>query len=330
VFSIKKTLYIFLTGFLSCYPLFAADNEVLAERFLSEGKILAEAGRFDESIRILNRGMGLLKEFSPNHPLRLSMESQLKITKGKFLVSRYDKLKQRRNVDTVLLPLKDENKDFMVSQVFGKVSSRQVWLDRPKVEFSDSVGLGRRLTVFPNSGVELTSLPNRSLILRSLDASTFELKGQNNLLLYSGTMLVGAYMNNSSFALKSPNSEITLNSSKPFSVMMGVTTNGGVKIIVLLGEVKLISKKQEMKLMPGELCFALPDGLSRKMTIELSTLMVTSKLLTGFDKPLPFASKLKQQAMMQALRTRQRYRTVVGDVKGVDEFEIKVLEEIRP
>jgi len=63
------------------------------------------------------------------------------------------------------------------------------------------------------------------------------------------------------------------------------------------------------------------------MSVELSTLMVTSKLLTGFEKPLPFMKRINQQAMMQALRTKQRFRTVVGDVKGTRDFEIKVIEE---
>ena len=66
------------------------------------------------------------------------------------------------------------------------------------------------------------------------------------------------------------------------------------------------------------------------MSIELSTLMVTSKLITAFGKPLPFVNKLKQQAMMQALRTRKRYRTVVGDVKSNSDFEIRVLDQPKP
>jgi hypothetical protein len=31
--------------------------------------------------------------------------------------------------------------------------------------------------------------------------------------------------------------------------------------------------------------------------------------------------------MLQALRTRNRFRTVVGDVKGRENFELKVLQE---
>ena len=63
------------------------------------------------------------------------------------------------------------------------------------------------------------------------------------------------------------------------------------------------------------------------MNVELSTLIVTSNLLTDFEDPPAFLKKLRQQAMMQALRTKKRFRTVVGDVKGADNFELKVLKE---
>ena len=33
---------------------------------------------------------------------------------------------------------------------------------------------------------------------------------------------------------------------------------------------------------------------------------------------------------MQALRTRKRYRTVVGDAKNVSDFEVKVLDSQDP
>ena len=36
--------------------------------------------------------------------------------------------------------------------------------------------------------------------------------------------------------------------------------------------------------------------------------------------------KLRQQAMIQALRTRKRYKAVVGDAKNSEDFEIKVLK----
>ena len=43
-----------------------------------------------------------------------------------------------------------------------------------------------------------------------------------------------------------------------------------------------------------------------------------------------FHSKLKQQATLQALRTKKKFRTVVGDVKGRENFELKILQDNSP
>ena len=58
--------------------------------------------------------------------------------------------------------------------------------------------------------------------------------------------------------------------------------------------------------------------------------MVTSKLMTGFQQPPVYLKKLRQQAMIQALRTKKRYRAVVGDAKDSKDFEIQVLNPQNP
>jgi hypothetical protein len=110
--------------------------------------------------------------------------------------------------------------------------------------------------------------------------------------------------------------------------MIGITTNGGLKMISLLGEVELRRTGENLlKLRPGQLVFVLPKGYSRKMYIELSTLIATANLLTIFEEPPLYYKRLKTEALVQALRTKRRFRTVVGDVKGRDSFEMKVLQE---
>ena len=108
---------------------------------------------------------------------------------------------------------------------------------------------------------------------------------------------------------------------------MAVTTNGGLKIISLLGEVELKQKGTSSTSLSRQLIFS-TDGFSRKMSVELSTLMVTSKLITGL-KNLYFHKKLKQQALIQALRTKKRFRTVVGDAKTNSDFQIGYLKKIK-
>ena len=100
-----------------------------------------------------------------------------------------------------------------------------------------------------------------------------------------------------------------------------------MKIIGLLGRISLLMNGKEQEVVPGQLVFCLPSGFSRKMDVELNTLMLTSKLLNSFKKPLVFEKKLQQQALLQALRTQNRYRTTVGDVRGNKNFEVKVFPE---
>lgn len=309
------------------FKLWANPSIQIAESFLEQGVSLTEKSMYEDAVKILNKAMGLLREFPSRHPLRLKIERQLRITKGKSIVSRYNK-RSRINEVSDFLPLKDENRSFSVMQIFGKISSRQIWTPRQNLELNQPVGYGRRLTNYPNSGIELVSASPHKLILRSMGASTFDLVDPNKINFHSGYLLTGVYQNNFEMFIEAPQTNLSVSSKSPFSCMFEVTTNGGLKVIALLGEIILRCGSSEIQVLPGDLCFVLPDSsFSRKMSVELSTLMVTSKLITAFGKPLPFVNKLKQQAMMQALRTKKRYRTVVGDVKSTSDFEIRVLDQ---
>ena len=321
-----------LLGGLVFYPLLSSFSQPVtynsrAEAFLelSEKQIAEED--FRGAIATLNQAMGILKETSRTHPLRIQVEKQLRIAKGRSIVAKYNRNKFKPVADpSGFLPLEDEPKDFSVSQVFGRIISKNTWTEREKLEVNNAIGIGRRLTVLPNGGIEVIGY-KEPIMFRSLDASSFELAGPNTINLNSGSYLFHQTRKNSSIILKSPLTECKISSEDPFVFMAGVTTNGGLKIIGLLGKIKCQTENESESLIPGELCFALPEGFSRTMNVELSTLIVTSKLITAFPRPPSFMKKLNQQAMLQALRTKQRFRTVVGDVKGTRDFEIKVIEE---
>ena len=301
------------------------STEALEYLKLSEQQL--EQEEFRKAIATLNQAMGILKETSRNHPLRIQVEKQLRIAKGRSIVAKYSRSHlSPAPAPTGLRPLEEEPKDFSVSQIFGRVISKNIWVERSELTNKDPVGLSRRLTVLPKGGIELYS--NREeLMFRSLDASSFDINGPHTMSLHSGSYVFHCSKENGSIKLKSPLSECEFKSNSPFVFMAGVTTNGGLKIIALLGKITCVMASETETLIPGQLCFALPAGFSRTMSVELSTLIVTSKLITSFPRPPSFMKKLNQQAMLQALRTRQRYRTVVGDVKGNSDFEIKVIDE---
>ena len=327
-FSSKLPLFFWLifSPIILVYSQSESYSSIALEHLkVSEQQIQQED--FRGAIATLNKAMGILKQTSRNHPLRIQVEKQLRIAKGRSIVAKYSRNKFKPVADpSGFLPLEDEPKDFSVSQVFGRIISKNNWTEREQLEVNNPIGIGRRLTVLPNGGIEVIGYKD-PIMFRSLDASSFELAGPNAINLNSGSYLFHQTRKNSSIKLKSPLTECEVSSADPFVFMAGVTTNGGLKIIGLLGKIKCLTENESESLIPGELCFALPEGFSRTMNVELSTLIVTSKLITAFPRPPSFLKKLNQQAMLQALRTKQRFRTVVGDVKGTRDFEIKVIEE---
>ena len=276
----------------------------------------------------MNRALGYLTQSPVSNPKRLAIESEIRIVKGKSLVARYQKRRKSNDnqPESQLLSLDSETSDLKIKEFFGKILAREVWdpiqLDMEK----EYLGFGRRITVLPKSGIEL-SVQNSALNIRAVEAASFSVTKSDEFDLHTGSYCISCPGGKSALQLISPLSNVELTSNSSFALMCGVTTNGGLKIIGLLGEINLKKPDHSIKILPGQLVFSLPSGFSRKMDVELSTLMVTSNLLTSFKTPPSFYKKLKQQSMVQALRTRNRFKTVVGDVKGRDNFELKVLKE---
>ena len=314
--------------FLIAFDLSASAQDQV-QALLDKGKKEAEIGNFDLALVHFNKAMGYLRQASSNHPLADEVQKEIKITKGRSLVAKFrQRSGLQKNVKNKLLPIREESEDVLVSQCFGTVLVRDIWHARDIKREGEIFGFGRRLTILPSAGVEVAIRNQDRYVVRSVEAASFAIDKNQLFDFHSGSFSLHTLEKNSVCTLKSPLAEVILESKEPFAVLLAVSTNGGLKIIGLLGEIKLKQKQKEsVFLKPGELIFSLPNGFSRKMNIELSTLMITSKLMTSFKKPPAFFKKLKQQALIQALRTKKRFRSIVGDAKTNSDFQIKVLEE---
>ncbi|MBT7650110.1 MAG: hypothetical protein HN553_03935 [Opitutae bacterium] len=321
-----------LIGVFFIFPFFylhAVHSEHQIEVLIESGKQHFNNGNLSQALTTFNRAMGYLREVPKNHPLLNDLEHHIRLTKGKLLVQRYNKNHNEENEmnGNALHPISEESDDIEVNQFFGSVLAREVWQNKKINKIGDNLGFGRRVTVLPSAGVELSYVDGYKYKFRAVEAASFALSNENVFDFHSGSFSLASLERNSLCLVKSPLSEFHLKSDDPFAVLFAVTTNGGLKIIGLLGEIELVQKtKPSISLRPGQLIFSMPDGFSRKMSVELSTLMVTSKLMTAFEDPPNFYRKLKQQALIQALRTKKRFRTLVGDAKTNSDFQIKVLE----
>ena len=323
------TLFYWVLLFCFTISLSAFNSEKEVSLLLEQGKLATEQGDFTHAINSFNQAMGYLRQASRSHPLLEEVQKQIRITKGRSLVQRYNNRRGLQSIEkNVLLSLREETEEVIVNQCFGSVLAREVWHPRELNRKGELFGLGRRITVLPSAGVDVSIQNGFKFCLRSVEAASFALLENNVIDLHSGSFSLASLENNTRCTIRSPLSEFVLESDDPFAIMLAVTTNGGLKVISLLGEIELKQKqKPSTSLRPGQLIFSLPDSFSRKMIVELSTLMVTSKLMTGFDEPPVFLKKLKQQALIQALRTKKRFKTVVGDAKTNSDFQIQVLEE---
>ena len=302
-------------------------SEVLLQ--LEKGQTLADQGEFAPAVSTFNRAIGLLEQDQKTDPLlRERIEQALRITKGRAIVARYKGSLSDSSAGKAQATIPSEPKDINVRQIFGSVLLRGEFEPRSLTKSGEAFGFGRRVTVSSKSGVDLDLPGKAGFNLRAVDAGSFTLPKPGVLDAHSGAYLLRANGDDGKMHVEAPFADVEISGDDPFAVMIGITTNGGLKMIGLLGEVELRRSGEDLqKLRPGQLVFVLPKGYSRKMYVELSTLIATADLLTVFEEPPSYYKRLKTEALVQALRTKRRFRTVVGDVKGRDSFEMKVLRE---
>ena len=179
---------------------------------------------------------------------------------------------------------------------------------------------GARVSVRPRSGLE-TLASGRTLRFGSETIFMIEEKG---IVLYEGSLLyrtrkMGALLN-----IKSPEAEISLDGMG--SVMLEVEPNGGLKIVGMLGRVRItdVQSNRATQLLPGELLFVKPGGrgFGDLVYVNLGKMAKTSFLVGGFNNLSSFERSLAVVTKAQDESIAKRFRAVVGDAKGVDTFEV--------
>lgn len=281
--------------------------------------------RFDETVVELEGALKALPELPANLDRREQLLSMLRLAKAKVLLSRYRERIKEVEADAIR---RKQIAEYTITQSYGTVwesfEGKQV-----KTVIGESVTKEAIYFVRKESGLEITS--EDGTMIRSVDSSSFSFSGAGAIDLNEGALLLHLPKSSTPFRVNGPLAGLTVHSKKASTALFSVTTSGGLKIIsnerdMLIGS---IAEDLEVKLQPGELVFALPDpqGLSRKMNVELSTILLTSNLLNGFEDPVPFSRSLRLAAMIQARRIKGRFRAVVGDVKSGDNFEVKVIED---
>jgi len=93
---------------------------------LEQGKLASEQGDFTQAINSFNRAMGYLRQASRSHPLLEEVQKQIRITKGRSLVQRYNNRRGLQSIEkNVLLSLREESEEVIVNQCLVQSSQEK-------------------------------------------------------------------------------------------------------------------------------------------------------------------------------------------------------------
>lgn len=177
-----------------------------------------------------------------------------------------------------------------------------------------------RITVRARSGIETMSAG----YLFRYGADTRFTLSREALQLHEGSVMIQSRKIGNRVVLSSPEASIRI--SGIGTCMLEVETNGGLKVIGVLGRmiVGLGDDGLEEDLLAGELVFVKPgnSGLGDKINVNLEKVVETSFLLSGFQNGASFQGSLSSVVRAQQESIGKTYRAEVGDAKEADTFEI--------
>jgi hypothetical protein len=151
---------------------------------------------------------------------------------------------------------------------------------------------------------------------------------QEAIELHEGSVMFQSRKIGNKVTFKSP--EALLQISGSGTCMLEVETNGGLKVINILGRmiIRLGGNGPRDELLAGELVFVKPgnSGLGDKINVNLAKVVDTSFLLSGFENSSSFTSSLNSVVQAQQESIGMTYSAEVGDAKEADTFEIITTE----
>lgn len=176
------------------------------------------------------------------------------------------------------------------------------------------------ISVRPRSGIETLS---SGFQFRFGSDTRFTLL-EDSIELSEGSIMIRSRKIGNTTVIEAPESKIQLNGVGCY--LLEVETNGGLKIVVVLGRLELIDfeSSERTSLVPGELLFVMPGGrgLGEKVSVNLEKLLNTSYLVAGFPNNQSFEKSLQSVSIAQGNSIGVTYGAEVGDAKGVDSFEV--------
>ena len=214
----------------------------------------------------------------------------------------------------------------LISQIGeGAIVSKEQGIIEP-LKRASFLPLDFRISVQARSGLETLSAGYQ---FRFGADTKFSLVDEA-LHLHDGSIMIQSRKMGNRVVIQSPESLLRI--SGVGTCMLEVETNGGIKVIGVLGRMILRAGKgsRETDLLAGELIFVKPgeSGFGDKINVNLTKVLETSFLLSAFKNSTSFKNSLASIARLQKDSMSKIYAAEVGDVKESNTFEILTTSKV--
>ena len=215
-----------------------------------------------------------------------------------------------------------------ISEVFGQTFVKE----RPDQTIPRQLQLGSQLPT--GKKILLIAAKESLLEITRSDGNILRL-GRATLAEFSTNkirLLKGSFLRNTKketlFALsgKKVDAGIRLKGT----LMAESTGNGGLKVVLVAGKADIGTDADGAKpLRPGQLIFvhSSPAKLGDLYDLDLPLLLSTSRLISGFKKPLPNLASMRTSMLIQGLNTKRRYEALVGDAPDDEKVQMWAIKE---
>ena len=194
-----------------------------------------------------------------------------------------------------------------------------------KLKPASFLPLNQAISIRPRSGIE-TMVAGYQFRFGAETNFTIQ---EEFIEVQAGSIFFQSRKMGNSITFNSPESSLTV--SGIATCMLEVETNGGVKILGLLGRaiIKTGSSSEKLALLPGELTFVKPGSseISDIININLERVVSTSFLVSGFKNSASFLSSINSVVRAQQESIGKTFRAEVGDAKTADSFEVIAIPE---
>ena len=194
-----------------------------------------------------------------------------------------------------------------------------------KLKPASFLPLNQAISIRPRSGIETMAAGYQ---FRFGAETNFTIQ-EEFIEVQTGSIFFQSRKMGNSITFNSPESSLIV--SGIATCMLEVETNGGIKILVLLGRaiIKTESSAEKLALLPGELTFVKPGSseIADIININLERVVSTSFLVSGFKNSDSFLSSINSVVQAQQDSIGKTYRAEVGDAKTPDSFEVIAIPE---